>query len=95
MFSIVEKYKSIKEQWLSKTPKEKWLLFYRIGDFALRLIGVNVFNDNPRSIWTYSFAVAIVSYAVLFIHTTISCSTENILENCLNNLCAGAVLTSV
>lgn len=95
MITIVKKCISLKQQWLSKTPKGKWLFCYKIGDYALRSIGINVFNDNSHSIWTYSIAVAIHVHMTIIIYSIIVCYMEKNLENCLKSVFAGAMLTSV
>lgn len=67
---FVEKYKSIKQKWMRKTPMAKFLVCLDIGDSSLRLIGVHVFSDNEIFWRTYSILVLIILSVVLLIYYT-------------------------
>lgn len=92
---ICEKYKSFKERWLSKTPKEKWSFCHKIGDFALRLIGVRVFSDNKIYFWSYSNLILLASYVSLAMYSIFICIMEDKFEECFKCLCISGQMSSV
>lgn len=55
MFKLLEKYRSIKADYLSRSPRGKWEFVRNIGIFVLKLTGVPVLDPNYELYW-YSFA---------------------------------------
>lgn len=84
---IKNKYKSIKENWLSKTPKEKWSIFHKMGDVPLSFLGLRTYSDNKICLWSYSSGVNIMVYVALVIYTITIYITENDFKECLNCVC--------
>lgn len=95
MTFFVETYKSIREKWLSKTPREKWSFCHKIGDYTLRLIGVNVYNDNSRYFFSFTTGILMSTYAILAMYTIVIYNKENNLKECLNCLCVSGLMASV
>lgn len=58
---LIQKIKSIKENYLSRSPKGKWYFVFQIALFFLRLCGSGSIDLNFKVTWT-SFTVA---FAVL------------------------------
>lgn len=90
-----EKYKSIKQKWMSKTPMAKFLVCLEIGDSSLRMIGVHVFSDNKILWQTYSILVLIILSVVLMIYTIVVSMMENNFEECLKSLCVSGLVATV
>lgn len=90
-----EKYKSLKRRWFSKTPKEKYFFCHKIGDFTLRLVGINLFGNNEIYFWTYSSGVLLAIYTVLAVYTIVISNIESHFKECLECLCISGVMVAV
>lgn len=53
--SLIEKYKTIKKDFFSRSPRGKWEFSRNIGIFVLTLTGVPVLDPNYKVSW-YSYA---------------------------------------
>lgn len=53
--SLIEKYKTVKKDFLSRSPRGKWEFSRNIGIFVLTLTGVPVLDPNYKVSW-YSYA---------------------------------------
>lgn len=60
-------YKSIKNEYLSRSPRGKWLFVRNIGIFALKLMGNPILDPNYRVYW-YSFAGILVVSNIFLSH---------------------------
>lgn len=63
---FIDKYKTLKSEYLNRSPNGKWLFVRNIGIFILKLIGVPVFDPN--------FEVSALSYCSGLICVGISLS---------------------
>lgn len=92
---FAQKCESIEKKWSKKTPKEKWKFCHKIGDYSLRIIGVNTFNDNRVYCLSYLSYVVVVGYVMLAIYTVYVYISENNPMECINCFCVGGVMLSV
>lgn len=92
---IVEKYKSIRGKWFSKTPKGKLLFGLKVSDIVLSLVGLKLHSDNKRYFWTYSSGVLIIIYYILALYTVYIYKAENNTLESLKCFCVFGVVTSV
>lgn len=71
--SIVELFKSlrtIRQDWITKTPYQKWCYLYSIGKAALKIIGIPLFEDDQKLYWYSRFPfVYITIHAALGVYT--------------------------
>lgn len=67
---FIKTCKSIKENYLKKSPKQKWLFIRDIGISILSLSGVPILDPNHKTYW-YSYAVCglTVDYTFSFFYT--------------------------
>lgn len=56
----VEKYKSIKSAYLSRSPREKWILIRNTAAFFLGCLGIPVSDPNFKANW-YSYVSIVVA----------------------------------
>lgn len=92
---ISEKYESMKQKWMKKTPLGKWLVLHGIGDFALRLLGIHVYTDNKVYFWTYSSGILSTIYLVLVTYTAAVYTVEDNFKECLKSFCISSAIVSV
>lgn len=66
----VEKYKSVKQTYLNKSPRQKWLLIRDVGLIFLNVTGVPILDPKFRPNW-FSYFPGILScdYIFLMIYT--------------------------
>lgn len=88
-------HKVLKEKWDSSTPLGKFNIYSKIGDFVLRLIGVNVFNDCSVYFWSYGCAVTLFVWYTLSIYTIVISFKEGTPKDGLLCLCASGLMGSV
>lgn len=60
---FINKYKSLKVEYLSRSPKGKWVFIRDIGIIVLTMTGVPVLDPNYKVTW-FSYAGAIVTIDV-------------------------------
>lgn len=74
MFNInhwfIKRCKSIKENYLKKNPKQKWLFISDIGISILSLCGVPILDPNYITYWySYAGCALILDYTFSFFYT--------------------------
>lgn len=57
---LIELYKSMKTDYLNRSPKGKWLFVRNVGIFVLTLTGVPFLDPNFK-IWWYSYAAGVAA----------------------------------
>lgn len=67
---FIKKYKKIKDDYLSRSPKGKWDFVRNIANSLLQMIGVAVIDLNFK-VWWYSYmgAVVLINTALSFLYT--------------------------
>lgn len=67
---MIAKYKSVKADYLNRSPKGKWLLVRNFGIFVQTLIGVPVLDPDFKVNW-YSFIgiVGVIDSFASFLYT--------------------------
>lgn len=70
LLKLIEKYKSVKADYLNRSPRGKWLFIRNIGISVLTLTGVPVLDPHFEVYW-YSFAAGIAAINILlsFLYT--------------------------
>lgn len=70
MNRIIEKYKTLKREYLARTPREKWKFVRNVGRFLLIVVGVPVLNAKFYLDW-YSFVplAAIIDFFASTLYT--------------------------
>lgn len=67
---LVEKCKSLKIEYLNRSPKGKWLFMMNICELILKSIGLNSLDPNFKMTWLFYVAgVVIVSVFSSYIYT--------------------------
>lgn len=56
---FLKKYREIKEDYLKRSPRGKWLFVRSIGILFLKIGGVDILNPNFK-VWWYSFVPAFI-----------------------------------
>lgn len=68
--TLINKYKSAEDEYLIRSPKEKWLFVRNIGIFIFALAGVPVFDPKFKIyFYSYSAGIVIVDVIISFFYT--------------------------
>lgn len=72
MFDCSNFYISIRkyhENWLIKTPKQKWQSIYNFGDFVAKLVGVRVLSNMKFNWLTPACGLMFLDYLISVVYT--------------------------
>lgn len=67
---VIAKYKSIKSEYMHRTPKGKWLFVLNMAIFALKIAGFDILTIDFKLTWiSYIPGVVLVDCVLSFIYT--------------------------
>lgn len=67
---LVKSFRTIKTDWGSKTPNQKWCYFYAVGKMMTKPIGLPLFEEDQSIHWySYSSYGVVGFYALLVLYT--------------------------
>lgn len=70
MFGTIEKLKSVKAEYLSRSPKGKWEFVRNIGIYVLQVTGVPVLDPNFKVYWwSYAITGVILDVTISFAYS--------------------------
>lgn len=92
---LIEKYRKVKDDYMNRSPKGKWMIVRDVGNMFLRFIGVAYLDPKFKVSW-YSYAPAIVMIDVFLscLYTLWFYSTDEPIKGILVISLLG-ILTSV
>lgn len=66
----MEKYKSMKSDYMIRSPKRKWLFVLKMGIVAQKSIGIAILDPNFEVWWyTYASGIAFLDVILSFLYT--------------------------
>lgn len=70
LWAIIKKYRVVKREYLSRSPKGKWLFIRNICTFVLSFTGVQITDSNfEPNFYSYCTGITIISRFISFFYT--------------------------
>lgn len=88
LFELIKGLKTIKQDWKTKTPLQKWYYLRNIGKIGFGLAGIPLFHDDQRlHLYSYFSCFYVGLYAALMIYTGWYYISQGEFMKCLPSTC--------